>query len=244
MSRNSNSTMSALSAKLVCNASQLCGGRRKLARCPSKFAPHSSRCSAMAASTSVEMPGGVFWLDKASHSSDVVYGEVRNALPIPNVMLSVGLLRKSKASSASVKGPLSYFLSCKGALILLYICEITLTAGHSAAELRPSASSQRWTRARAVSKASCYGGSTTEQRSTRSYRRWATGTFELPCTYWLESLPQAALCCLNLARALLPALTLTFRKLLCLHYIEGVFVVQPCSGSPSPSACPLSLEPA
>ena len=78
--------MTALSAKGACEASQLCGARSNSARCPSKLALHLSRCSAAATSLSVEMPGGVFWLDKSSHSSDVVYGEVRSALHIANVM--------------------------------------------------------------------------------------------------------------------------------------------------------------
>ena len=71
---------------IACDAGQLCGARKKLARCPSKLALQSSRCAAAASSASVEMPGGVFWLDKKSHSSDVVYGEVRIALTTSDVM--------------------------------------------------------------------------------------------------------------------------------------------------------------
>lgn len=183
MSRKSGITMTALSAKLACDVSQLYGGRSKIARCPLKFAPHSARCSAAAGSASVEMPGGVFWLDKASHSSDVVYGEVQSALALPDVMLSVGPLRKSKAIGASDEGPLAYYPLFQGALILLYLCKITLTAGHSAAELRPPASSQRWTWAGAVTEASGHGACTTMQRSKHSSCRSVTGILEVSCTH-------------------------------------------------------------
>ena len=121
--------MAALSAKLACDASQLGGGRSKFARCPLKFAPHSTRCSAAACSASVEMPGGVFWLDKASHSSDVVYGEVRKALSMPDVMLSVGLLRQTKDNRAGYNEPLACHIVDWGALMLLYICNPDLPLG-------------------------------------------------------------------------------------------------------------------
>ncbi len=50
------------------------------------------------------MPGGVFWLDKSSHSSDVVYGEVRNALPMPDVMSLVWECRKHQTLARWISG--------------------------------------------------------------------------------------------------------------------------------------------
>lgn len=72
------------------------------------------------------MPGGVFWLDKASHSSDVVYGEVRKALSMPDVMLSVGLLRQTKDNRAGYNEPLACHIVHWGALMLLYICNLLI----------------------------------------------------------------------------------------------------------------------
>ena len=124
MSCNRSSAMKVFAANPACDVSQLRGGRNKLARCPSKFAPQSSRCSAAAGSLSVEMPGGVFWLDKSSHSSDVVYGEVRSALPVSHVMSLVGLLRKAADLGAPNKRrkPLRSRLR---ALLCFYTCAIS-----------------------------------------------------------------------------------------------------------------------
>lgn len=72
--------MPSLTPRAACDAGQLLCQKTNFARCPSKLGRHSPRCSAKASSSSVEMPGGVFWLDKMSHNNDVVYGEVRRAL--------------------------------------------------------------------------------------------------------------------------------------------------------------------
>ena len=50
--------------------------RQTYARCPLKSRHRSPPCCTATASANVEMPGGVFWLDKKSHNTDVVYGQV------------------------------------------------------------------------------------------------------------------------------------------------------------------------
>ena len=177
--------MAALSAVSACDASQLCGGRSKLVRCPLKFAPHPSRCLAAAGSASVEMPGGVFWLDKSSHSSDVVYGEVRMLCPTSCPWWGCPGIFGMKTHRTS--GKWSLFFTMKNGLAhatlhtqtLYQLCTLD-------AEFRAPATSQRRTWSGAVTQAPGYGAGTARTSALHSFFRWAHDILTSPVLTSLE----------------------------------------------------------